>query len=77
MRVLPRVVVMLVLVLALVPMTVFADESTEHPTGSLPPDQALLVHDMQAIEGASTQADVQNATAQYGRCVARRPDRHH
>jgi len=65
MRHFARLVVAAVLLLALLPLTAFAAESTEYPTTALPPDQALLVRDMQAINAASTPADVANVTAQY------------
>ncbi len=60
-----RWIVVFALLLALVPMTALADEASEYPTTSLPPDQARLVQAEHAIDNAATQADMMNATARY------------
>jgi len=60
-----RVVLVLALLLALVPLTAFADESSEYPTAGLTPDQAMIIQAEQQIDGATTQPDIANATAIY------------
>ncbi len=62
---LSRVILVMALLLALVPLTAFADESSEYPITPLNADQARMVQAEQQIDGSSTQLDVTNATAIY------------
>lgn len=65
MRTVSRIVLALALLLALVPLTAFADESSEYPTEGLTPDQAMIVQAERQLDAATTPADIANATAIY------------
>jgi hypothetical protein len=64
MRVLSRAILVVALLLALVPLTAFADESSEYPT-PMTPDQAMIMQAEAQIDAATTPKDIANATAIY------------
>jgi hypothetical protein len=64
MRVLSRVTLVVAVLLALVPLSAFADEASEWPA-FMTPDQALVAQAEEAIDAAQTPGDKANATAIY------------
>ena len=65
MRTVSRLILVMALLAALVPLTALADESSEYPTTPLTADQAMVIQAAAQIAGASTTADKANATAIY------------